>query len=63
MLHEEDRSQKLEEFYNALNEVQKQRVEEKLKIMLKENYGTLSGDSLNPIRYRVAADLFQILKG
>jgi len=62
MLHEQDRN-KLEDFYNALSEVQRQRVEDKLKGMLKETYDTLPQQQVNPMRFQLASDMFRILKG
>jgi hypothetical protein len=55
--------QELERFYNALSETQKSKVEDKLKGMLRENYASLPEESVTPIRYRVAADMFQVLQG
>lgn len=54
---------KLEEFYNSLNEQQKQRVEDKLKHLLRETYDTLPEESVRPMRWQVASDMYQILKG
>ncbi len=53
---------KLEAFYNALSESQKQKVESKLKVMLRESYESLPPPSVNLIRFQVASDLYQILK-
>lgn len=54
---------KLEEFYNALSEEQKRRVEEKLVKLLKEAYDTLPHEKVNPMRHQVASDMYRILKG
>jgi len=53
---------RIEEFYNALNESQKSRVEVKLRTMLKESYSSLPEPSVNLIRYQIASDLFQLLQ-
>ena len=53
----------LEDFYNSLNEAQKTKVEAKLKTLLKESMETLPFDKVNQMRYQVASDMFQILKG
>lgn len=53
--------EKIEKFYNALNETQKQRVESKIKVMLKESYETLPQSSVDMIRWQVATDLFKLL--
>lgn len=53
--------EKIEKFYNSLNESQKQRVESKIKVMLKESYETLPQSSVDMIRWQVASDIFKIL--
>ena len=63
MLHNENKKQSLEDFYNALNEDQKFRVEEKLRTMLKEQQDSLPQGNVNAIRYQIASDMYQILKG
>lgn len=55
--------QQLEDFYNSLNESQKFKVEEKLRLLLKEGYSTVALNKTNPMRYQIASDMFQILKG
>jgi len=56
-------SNRLEEFYHALSEEKKQKVEAKLKVMLKEQYDKLPPTQVNPMRYQIASDMFRILKG
>jgi len=56
-------NKKLEEFYNALSEDQRARVEDKVKRMLKETLNVLPESNVNLIRFQVASDMFQILKG
>lgn len=54
---------RLEEFYHALSEEKKARVEAKLKVMLKEQYDIAPPEKVNPMRYQIASDMFRILKG
>ena len=51
-----------ETFYNALSENQKNKVEEKVKRMLRESYESLPNESVSPIRHQVAFDMFKILQ-
>lgn len=60
--NEKDRG-KLEEFYNALNESQKTRIEAKLKNMLRESYDSLPKSNVDLIRWQIAQDMFRIIKG
>lgn len=52
---------KIEQFYLSLSENQKAKVESKIKGMLRETYETLPQDSVDPIRWQVASDMFKIL--
>lgn len=52
-----------QEFYEALSVKQKARVELKIRKLLRESYRELPQESINPIRYQVASDIFKILKG
>lgn len=63
MMYGENNTQALEDFYNALNEIQKAKVEVKLSTMLREQIGILPLERVNALRYQVAADMFRILKG
>jgi hypothetical protein len=54
---------RLEEFYHALSEEKKAKVEVKVKRMLKEQYDNLPPEEVNPMRYQVASDMYRILKG
>jgi len=54
---------KLEEFYNALSEEKKSRVEAKLQQLLKEQKDTLPQERVNAMRYQIASDMYRILKG
>jgi hypothetical protein len=54
---------KIEDFYNALNEQQKQRVEAKIKTLLKENYDTLPPTNVDLMRWQVASDIYRVLNG
>jgi hypothetical protein len=64
MLHDKgENTQRLEDFYQALNEDQKSKVEDKLRKLLNEGYNTLPAANVNSVRYQIASDMFQILKG
>ena len=63
MMYGEYSSQALEDFYMALNEVQKAKVETKLKVRLREQLNELPSERVNALRYQIASDMFRILKG
>ncbi len=63
MVFGEHSSQALEDFYYALSEVQKAKVEAKLTVMLREQISTLPSEKVNTIRYQIASDMFRVLKG
>ena len=56
-----DELNKIEQFYMSLSESQKQKVESKIKGMLRETYETLPQENIDPIRWQVATDMFKIL--
>lgn len=58
-----DDKKKMEDFYNALSDSQKNRVEMKLKNILRESFDSLPENNVKLIRYQIASDMFQILKG
>lgn len=51
----------IEQFYLSLSENQKEKVELKIKGMLRETYETLPQNSVDPIRWQVASDMFKLL--
>ena len=60
---QENNNKKMEDFYNSLNENQKNRVENKVNMILKESVDTLPKSNVDLIRYQIAMDMFQILRG
>ena len=50
-------------FYETLNEIQKQRVEDKLNRILGNAKQELDESEVHNVRCQIASDLFQILKG
>ena len=59
-----DNERKLEEFYNSLNEIQRNRVENKLDTILgSADRKIIQEKNINTIRYQIASDMFQLLKG